>query len=256
MRVAVQGWVAIMLLRMGTWKPLSGAARQVALEILLDGPLSRAELARRVRLSAGSLTRISKPMLESGLLVEVAADRGYRRFCLITIGAGIGFGLVVHDKPVETAGGGLVSHVILDPDGPLCELGHRGCASSLLTTEAMTSELSAALGRPVGYDEGLDLAKNGDPAARQVINTAAHALGRLIAVATNFTMPELVVLGGEGVTLAAIAYDKVVAGLRSGRDPGASLPPIALQEPTFTEWARGAAVIAIQTFVLGEDQPE
>ena len=36
---------------MGAWQPLSGPSRQVALEILLDGPLSRAELSRRVGLS-------------------------------------------------------------------------------------------------------------------------------------------------------------------------------------------------------------
>lgn len=56
----------------GTWQPLTGPSHQLALEILLDGPLSRAELARRVDLSAGSLTRLTKPMLESGLLVEVS----------------------------------------------------------------------------------------------------------------------------------------------------------------------------------------
>ena len=58
---------------MGEWRPLTGPSRQVALEILLDGPLSRAELSRRVGLSPGSLTRLTKPMVESGLLVEVSA---------------------------------------------------------------------------------------------------------------------------------------------------------------------------------------
>lgn len=375
----------------GGWRPLTGPSHRVALEILLDGPLSRAELARRVELSPGSLTRLTKPMLESGLLVEVpvgpadprvgrpsqpldiipgshhfvgvklsgdaalgvlttlraevlateehplpdrtpeavadvivdlarslaagvpnisglgvslgghfasdgqvllapflgwrdlrfqellaartetpvvlandltavteathwfGAGRGVSRFCLITIGAGVGFGLVVHDQLVDTddASLGLVGHVLLDPEGPLCELGHRGCACAFLTTRAVTTQVGTALGRAVGYDECLDLAKNGDPEARRVIGTAGRALGRLIATATNFTMPELVVLGGEGVQLAAVAHDDVLDGFRAGRDPAASVPPLVLQEPTFTEWARGAAVIAIQTFVLG-----
>src|SRR5690242_18250603 len=59
---------------MGSWQPLAGPSRQVALEILLDGPLSRAELSRRVGLSPGSLTRLTKPMVESGLLVEVQTE--------------------------------------------------------------------------------------------------------------------------------------------------------------------------------------
>ncbi|TCM48791.1 ROK family transcriptional regulator [Kribbella sp. VKM Ac-2568] len=375
----------------GAWQPLTGPSHQLALEILLDGPLSRAELARRVDLSAGSLTRLTKPMLESGLLVEVSggptdprvgrpsqpldivpashhfvgvkltadaalgvvttlraeviateerplpdhspevvadvvvelerslaagvpgitglgvslgghitsagdvlrgdflawfdvpfrrllaertdaqvvvsndvtavteaihwfgAGRGVSRFCLLTIGAGIGYGLVVHDKLVDTTdvGLGLVGHVQVDPDGPLCDRGHRGCASAMLTTEAITSQVGTALGRRVEYDECLDLAKDGVPEARRVISTAGHALGRLIAAATNFTMPEAVMLGGEGVRLASVAHEQVLAGIRSDRHPEAAIPPLVLQDPTFAQWARGAAVIAIQTFVLG-----
>ena len=57
------------------WTPLTGTAHVIALEVLLDGPLPRSELARRLDLSAGSLTRLSKPLLDSGLLVEM--DSGY-----------------------------------------------------------------------------------------------------------------------------------------------------------------------------------
>jgi len=376
----------------GAWRPLSGPSHQLALEILLDGPLSRAELTRRVDLSAGSLTRLTKPMLESGLLVEVpggptdprvgrpsqpldivptshhfvgvkvtgdaalgvlttlraeviateerklpdhspdtvadaivelvhslsdgrpqvtglgisvgghvsssgevlhgdflawedvpfqrivgervdaqvvvandvtavteaihwfGAGRGLSRFCLLTIGAGVGYGLVVHDKLVDTieSGLGLVGHIRLDPDGPPCHRGHRGCADVMFTTHAITSQISEAHGRQVGYDECLDLAKNGDPEARRVVGAAGYALGRLIAAASNFTMPEAVMLGGEGVQLATVAQDELQAGLRSDRHPSAVPPPILLQDPSFTQWARGAAVIAIQTFVLGK----
>ena len=50
--------------RPGTaWTPLTGTAHAIALEVLLDGPLPRSELARRLDLSAGSLTRLSKPLL-------------------------------------------------------------------------------------------------------------------------------------------------------------------------------------------------
>ena len=375
----------------GAWQPLAGPSHQLALEILLDGPLSRAELARRVELSAGSLTRLTKPMLESGLLVEVSAGpsdprvgrpsqpldivptshhfvgvkltadaalgvlttlraeviateerplpdhspeavadlvvdlarsltgglpelsgigvslgghisstgevlrgdflawtdvpfrelvaertetqvvvandvtavteaihwfgagRGLSRFCLITIGAGIGYGLVVHGKLVDSpdSGLGLIGHFALDPDGPLCDRGHHGCASAFLTTEAVTNQLSTTLGRRIEYDEGLDLAESGDPDAHRVIGDAGRALGRLIAAATDFTLPEAVMIGGEGVRLAAVAHDEVLTALRAARHPAATPPPLLLQDPSFTQWARGAAVIAIQTFVLG-----
>lgn len=55
-----------------SWLPLSPGERAVAIEVLTHGPLSRSELARRLDLSAGSVTRLTKPLIESGLLVEVA----------------------------------------------------------------------------------------------------------------------------------------------------------------------------------------
>src|SRR3569833_493773 len=53
------------------WTSGTGATRAVAREVLSHGPLSRSEVARRRDLSAGSLTRLSAPLLESGLLVDV-----------------------------------------------------------------------------------------------------------------------------------------------------------------------------------------
>ena len=58
------------------WAPDTGASRAVALEVLIHGPISRSEIARRLELSQGSLTRLSTPLLESGLLVEVNGRAG------------------------------------------------------------------------------------------------------------------------------------------------------------------------------------
>src|SRR5688500_13279765 len=52
------------------WTQGNGADRAVALEVLIHGPLSRSEVARRLDLSSASLTRLANPLLKSGLLVE------------------------------------------------------------------------------------------------------------------------------------------------------------------------------------------
>lgn len=57
------------------WTPLAGPSHAIALEVLLHGPLSRATLARRLDLSPGSLSRLTKPLLERGLLVELDETR-------------------------------------------------------------------------------------------------------------------------------------------------------------------------------------
>jgi predicted NBD/HSP70 family sugar kinase len=54
----------------GGWSPLAGSTQAVVLDILVHGARPRTELATRLGLSGPSLTRITKPLLESGLLVE------------------------------------------------------------------------------------------------------------------------------------------------------------------------------------------
>lgn len=54
-----------------TWRPKDELASAVALEVLIHGPLGRAELARRLGLAPATLTRISTELIASGLLAEV-----------------------------------------------------------------------------------------------------------------------------------------------------------------------------------------
>ena len=179
------------------------------------------------------------------------AAKAAERFAVVTLGAGIGYGLVVHDRMVQgdDAGIGLVGHWPVDPFGPVCVAGHRGCARSVLTTDAVIAAASSALGRELGYDEAMRLAALGDPGARRVVDDAARGLGRLVAAIANLTMPELVVLGGEGVRLAEIGADALREGIAADRDPRAAVVQLALTNGDDAEWCRGAAVIAIQEYV-------
>ena len=59
-----------------SWTPLSGPSHAIALDVLINGPLSRAELSRRLDLSAASLTRLARPLVEAGLLIEVDPHNG------------------------------------------------------------------------------------------------------------------------------------------------------------------------------------
>ncbi|AEE46843.1 ROK family transcriptional regulator [Cellulomonas fimi] len=180
------------------------------------------------------------------------AGRDARTFAVVTVGAGVGYGLVVHDRLVRHAdmGLGLVGHFPLDPNGPLCPEGHRGCAGAMLTTEALEAEAAVALRRPVTSTELLDLARDGDPAARRIVDDAGRALGRLVAAVANLTMPDLVVLTGEGVDLAVVADGALRAALAADRNPKATPVDLVVEPGDFSQWARGAAVVAIQDYVL------
>lgn len=175
--------------------------------------------------------------------------RGLDGFAVITIGAGVGYGVVAGGEVVRTpdAGIGLGGHIPLEPHGPLCLEGHRGCSQAMLTSGSLTAQATAALQRPLTYDGVLDLAESGDPAARAIIDSSARALGRLIALAANLTLYSDVVLAGEGVRLFTVAETAVRAAIAEGRDPRSSTVRLHIDDTGFTAWARGAAAVAIQS---------
>jgi predicted NBD/HSP70 family sugar kinase len=177
---------------------------------------------------------------------------------VVTVGAGVGCGLVVHDAIVESpdAGLGLVGHYPLDPLGPLCFAGHRGCASALLTMASIQARVSVGLQRFVSYDECLDLATQGNAVAGLVTAESGRALGRLIAAVANLTMARKIILTGDGIRLAVVAHDAVAEGVRLDRDPLADALDIEIQHAGFDEWARGAAATAIQAYVLDNHAPD
>lgn len=175
------------------------------------------------------------------------------RFAVITLGAGTGFGLIANGSLVINPdyGIGLIGHWPIDPAGPLCPMGHRGCAASILNADSIARHVSDALGTQVGYEESLTLAADGQPAASRVIGEAARGLGRILAAVCNLTLPERIILAGEGVGLVRVGWDHMIDGLQADRDPRAQTPPIAVASGDNVEWCRGAAVLAIQSFVLG-----
>jgi predicted NBD/HSP70 family sugar kinase len=186
------------------------------------------------------------------------AARGCNHFALITIGAGVGCGLVVHDAIVESAdaGVGLIGHHPLDPLGPLCFVGHQGCGVAMLSIGSIESRISTALQRRVSYADCLELAIAGNAVASRVVTESGKALGRLIACVANFTMAHKIILSGEGIGLAVVARDALNAGVSLDRDPLAAPLDIEVQlQSDFSQWGRGAAATAIQSYVLGTSPP-
>ena len=180
------------------------------------------------------------------------AVRGRPAFAVVTIGAGVGYGLVVHDRVITTpdSGLGLGGHLPLDPSGPLCGEGHRGCSSAMLSIPSITAQVGIALGHEVDYDEVLRLAEKGHPIAVSVTAAAGRALGRMMAGIANIAMVDTIVLSGEGVALWNVVGDLALAALAEDRDPEASPVEVVVDDAGFVSWARGAAAVAIQAALV------
>jgi predicted NBD/HSP70 family sugar kinase len=173
---------------------------------------------------------------------------GYESMVLITVGAGIGVGVVVGGNVVTGANGkaGSLDHLLVDGGGPRCERGHRGCVDSYLSNAAIV----AALRTPgLDYASVLDLARGGDPAARQAFRDAGHALGVLAATLANTMDPEKIVVTGDGIAVTELAGDEIDAAIAANRHPDGAPIALDIQPFEFAEWARAGAVLAIRDFL-------
>ena len=185
------------------------------------------------------------------------AGRTHSTFAVITVGAGLGFGMVREGRVIEQLidDGFLLWHSPLDASGPQCRLGHAGCVAAYLNRDDVESRAAEALGRPLSFAELAALAQQGDPVSAALINEAASALGHLVATCAGALQTDRVVLAGENVAaltgprspMHTVIADRV--GISRGRAPKATLE-ISTALHTFDEWAQGAAVVAIQR-VLG-----
>ncbi|MGX7829691.1 ROK family protein [Actinokineospora sp. 24-640] len=178
------------------------------------------------------------------------AGVGVSSMVLITVGAGVGTGLVVDGRVVRGARGlpPRFAHLLVDPvGGPECGYGHRGCVSSFL----MTHVILRRLGGRVSYEEAVALARAGDPEAVRVFTESGYALGALIGHAANFLDPERVLLTGEGLPLYEVATEAVERGMADVFEGDAAAIHLVVQPFDFGEWARSAAILAIRAVITG-----
>jgi predicted NBD/HSP70 family sugar kinase len=131
------------------------------------------------------------------------AGRGVDDVLVVSIGRGVGLGLVLDGRLYRGAAGGAgeFGHTKV-ADGPDCACGGRGCLEALIGEPALRANASAVLGRTVGLDEAADLARAGDPALRAVFTTAGRLLGTAVGNLVNLLNPKLVVLAGEGTRVS------------------------------------------------------
>ncbi|WP_405386634.1 ROK family transcriptional regulator [Streptomyces sp. NBC_01102] len=180
------------------------------------------------------------------------AGVGLTDFALVTVGAGIGCGLVVGGRVVSGTHGvaGELGHLPIDPMGPLCHCGNRGCVEAIAADPAIVRDVRARTGVQVAdAAEALALAHGGDPEARRVYARAGEAIGRAIGSVVNLLGPERVIISGEGLAAHDLFADRIRDAFLASAFGSAARCDIRTHPLPFEEWARGAAATAIQTFI-------
>jgi len=124
--------------------------------------------------------------------------RGTHVMAYLRLSAGIGAGLVINGRPFRGARGiaGEIGHVLVDPQGPICRCGNRGCLETFVAGPALCELLRRSHG-PLTVHDLLRLAEEGDAGCQRVLADAGRVVGRAVADLCNYLNPDLVVVGGD-----------------------------------------------------------
>ena len=193
------------------------------------------------------------------------AGRGYRHMLLVTVGTGIGGGIVAGRRLFRGAHGfaAEIGHIIVEPNGPLCGCGNRGCWEQMASGHAigrMGRELvrehprsllaKLAAGDPNGVTGAVvtQAAKAGDEVAVGILSEVGRRLGEGIAGLVNVLDPQVVVVGGGAVD----AGDLLLAPARAAFADAVEAPehrpkvPLVAAELGNDAGAVGAAALALE----------
>ena len=128
------------------------------------------------------------------------AGRGTRYMVMLTLGTGVGGGLILDGRPYRGAvgAGAELGHMVIDIDGTPCQgaCTGRGHLEALASGHAASEAAREAFGPAVDAHRLVRLANEGDQAAVELLAEFGHRLGAGIASLANIFNPELVVIGG------------------------------------------------------------
>ncbi|MCB9006918.1 MAG: ROK family protein [Ardenticatenaceae bacterium] len=142
------------------------------------------------------------------------AGQGVDDMLYVTVSTGVGGGWILGGRPYRGASGmaGEIGHTVVDPNGPLCLCGKRGCVERLASGPYMAQDVAAARGLSPEQVTGELVAKwaeMGEETAVVILERGARALGVGLGNAANLLNPSRVILGG-GVTKSGKTWWQLV----------------------------------------------
>jgi glucokinase len=163
---------------------------------------------------------------DAAALAEAGWGAGQNRTRLIyvTVGTGIGGGIVLDGQLYRGVDGAHpeVGHHVVDPAGPQCSCGFRGCWESLAAGPAMVAWFEGQDDGNNAHRQGItakricELAQQGDALALQAVEHEAYYLGLGLANLINLFTPDAIVLSGSVMKSAPLFLDRIRAVIRQG----------------------------------------
>ncbi len=177
--------------------------------------------------------------------------RRHQSFLVVTIGTGVGAGIVVDGVVLRGVAGGAgeIGHLPVLDDGPLCPCGNHGCLEAIIGEAALvrTAQDRGIIGDGAGVSVLRAAADAGEPAAMAVFSEAGHLLGRALAGIVHTLDPEVVILLGEGTSAWPHWAYGFEPAFRSALLPSRRGIGVVVESWQDESWAQGAASLVLAT---------
>jgi predicted NBD/HSP70 family sugar kinase len=202
---------------------------------VVDPPLllgwNRVPLRDALAEATGFSTLMDKDVTSAAVAETWAGGpSGSGSFVFMYMGTGIGCGIVLNDEVVRGTSGnaGEIGHIMVDPDGPPCDCGLRGCVKSSCIPQVLVAQaeeagvlddsrqLASAPAIQDSFARLCEAADAGNAKAVEIIEHSAVLVARAVAVVTNTLDVERVVFGGPFWTCLSKRYLELIPPLLDG----------------------------------------
>lgn len=165
------------------------------------------------------------------------AATGSDDFVLLKLDAVVGGAIVSGGRVLSGSGGGAgeFGHMLVDPDGPLCRCGNRGCLELYCSASIVLAEARQLLGRRVSIGEVISMAVGGDVGFQRLLGDVGDVAGRGLAVIGSVINPPLFIISG----VLATAGDLLISSLRSSYEKHSLIKRGDLAQGEFPNFVSG-----------------
>ena len=196
-------------------------------------------------------------LVDNDVNTLATAERLYGRgrdvedFITLTLGRGVGLGIVANGDIYHGHGGGAgeFGHVTAVVDGPVCSCGKRGCLEAVIGDPALVAIArgDGTIGKRHGIAALRRQADAGDADARAIFAEAATVLGQAVANLVNVLSPKLILVSGEGAQAWAHYEEAFGRSLQTHVFPPLRGVTVEVDPWDDAKWAVGAASLVLRT---------
>ena len=180
---------------------------------------------------------------------HAGAARGARYVVMLTLGTGVGGGLILDDRPYRGASGvgAELGHIVIGLDGPPCGCGGHGHLESYAAGPVADRAARELYGKGSDGHELVERARKGEPEAVEALAEIGRRLGAGIASFVNVFEPELVVVGGGFGTAGELLLGPAREVLaREGLEPARDTVKVVPAQLGFYAGVIGAGMVAFE----------